>query len=188
MSTGRPRAQTPSQTVGPFFNLKLRSSNVLADATTAGPRIRIEGRVLDGDGVPVDDALIELWQADREGRYGPPPSPRTDSPFVGFGRAESATGTGAFVFETIKPGAIPDRDDVHAAPHLNLIVFARGLLNHLFTRVYFSDETARNATDPVLQLVPPGRRATLLAAASGPDRFRLDIILQGPGETAFLDA
>jgi len=191
VNTTRPRAQTPSQTVGPFFNLKLRSSNVITHAGVPGQPIRVQGLVLDGDGAPIDDALIELWQADRDGRYDDSPLRGGGSTFVGFGRAESAPGTGAFHFETIKPGAVRRPDGTDEAPHLNLIVFARGMLNHLFTRMYFADEPERNAADPVLARVPSIRRPTLIAAPERSDAtitsYRFDIRLQGDDETVFFD-
>ncbi len=195
--------QTPSQTVGPFFHLALApdapgvtpiAGNVLAGPQTRGERITVEGRVLDGAGVPVDDALIELWQANAAGRYAHPDDDRDavalDPAFSGFGRA--ATGAdGSFRFETVKPGRVPGRGNTLQAPHLNLVVLARGLLSHLFTRLYFADEAEANDEDPVLAAVDPSRRHTLLAARDGtaqPPVYRLDIRLQGPDETVFFDA
>jgi protocatechuate 3,4-dioxygenase alpha subunit len=194
--------QTSSQTVGPYFAYGLtpelyrypyRSAvtDQLLQSGTEGQRIRIEGRVLDGDGEPVPDAMIELWQANAHGRYNHPADDRTDNlldpDFRGFAR----TGTGVdpecrFLFTTIKPGAIGDGQ----APHLNLIVFMRGLLTHLYTRFYFSDEEAANAADPVLARVPAERRHTLIAERDeGPGGvvYRLDIHMQGPHETVFFD-
>ena len=186
---------TPSQTVGPFFhNCLLREDapgNVLVRPETAGKRIRIEGHVYDGQGAPVADALVEIWQANSHGRYRHPVDQRAaplDPAFVGFGRCGTDE-TGRYWFETIKPGAVPFDRDRPQAPHLCVTVFARGLLNHLVTRLYFEDEPA-NAADPVLQRVPEDRRATLLAKRATVDGtvvYRFDIILQGEGETAFFN-
>jgi protocatechuate 3,4-dioxygenase alpha subunit len=188
-------AVTGSQTVGPFFHdAMLRADavrNVLAGPATAGERIRIEGHVYDGDGQGVPDAMIEIWQANSYGRYHHPADGRDlplDAEFSGFGR----TGTdadGLFWFETIKPGRVPFDAERMQAPHIAVAVFARGLLNHLATRLYFGDEPA-NADDPVLGLVPAERRATLVAQpadADGVRVYRLDIVLQGPGETVFFN-
>jgi protocatechuate 3,4-dioxygenase alpha subunit len=194
--------QTPSQTVGPFFAYGLtpelyhyayRSavSDRLVQDGTEGQRIRIEGRVLDGEGEPIPDAMIEVWQANAHGRYNHPADQRSDNlldpSFKGFAR----TGTGVdpecrFVFDTIRPGAVGEGQ----APHLNLIVFMRGLLSHLYTRLYFSDETEANAADSVLARVPPERRHTLIAERDetpGGVVYRLDIRMQGPNETVFFD-
>ena len=188
----------PSQTVGPFFlHCLLRPDacrNVLVRPETAGERIRIEGRVLDGDGVPVPDAIVEIWQANGRGRYNHPADARDaaalDAGFVGFGRSGTDE-AGRYWFETIRPGAVPiDAEGTQMqAPHLCVIIAARGLLNHLATRLYFADEPA-NATDPVLRRVPAARRATLLAQPHGGDGQRLycwDIHLQGADETVFFN-
>lgn len=191
--------QTPSQTVGPFFAYGLTPEQYgyaftgiahgnLLDGEVEGERIRIEGRVLDGKGDPVDDAMIEIWQADAQGRYAHPADPRgSNARFKGFGR----TGTGTdprsrFVFETIKPGVV----SVGQAPHINVIVFMRGLLSHAYTRIYFSDEAAANAVDAVLQSVPAGRRATLIAErreTTAGTVYKFDIRMQGDTETVFFD-
>ncbi|HEX6797847.1 MAG TPA: protocatechuate 3,4-dioxygenase subunit alpha [Ktedonobacterales bacterium] len=190
---------SPSQTVGPFFlNCLLRDDahrNVLVGPQTAGERIRIEGRVLDGNGAPVPDAMVEIWQANAAGRYRHPADQRDDLPldpdFIGFGRS-GTDDAGAFWFETVRPGAVPFESDRMQAPHIGLHVFARGLLNHLTTRLYFDGEPA-NASDPVLLRVPEARRATLFArrapgaAVAEPAIYRLDIVLQGPGETVFFN-
>jgi protocatechuate 3,4-dioxygenase, alpha subunit len=186
---------TSSQTVGPFFAPALLREdarrNVLTQPETVGERIRIAGRVLDGDGVPVPDALVEIWQANAHGRYyhaadqGPAP---LDPSFCGFGRSGTAE-DGSYWFETVKPGPIPFAGERLQAPHICVTVFARGLLNHLVTRLYFEDEPT-NAGDPVLQCVPADRRATLLARREPGDTavvYRLDIVLQGAGETAFFN-
>jgi protocatechuate 3,4-dioxygenase alpha subunit len=157
----------------------------------AGERIRIEGRVLDGDRLPIPDAMIEIWQANAAGRYNHPTDGRDlplDPQFTGFGRAGTDT-HGSYWFETIKPGAVPFDDRRLQAPHICVTVFARGLLNHLYTRLYFADDAA-TADDPVLQLVPAARRATLLAQPAKLDGitvYRFDIVLQGVGETVFFN-
>jgi protocatechuate 3,4-dioxygenase, alpha subunit len=188
---------TGSQTVGPFFSPALLREdarrNVLTRPQTAGERIRIEGRVLDGDGVPVPDAMVEIWQANAHGRYNHPADqgPAALEPsFLGFGRSGTEE-DGSYWFETVKPGPVPfdaERQRLQA-PHICVTVFARGLLNHLVTRLYFEDEPT-NAGDPVLQRVPEQRRATLLARRepAGPAVvYRFDIVLQGAGETAFFN-
>jgi protocatechuate 3,4-dioxygenase, alpha subunit len=190
---------TPSQTVGPFFAYGLDPKgrydwvqtvgNDLITPDASGERIRIEGRVLDGDGAPVNDAMVEIWQADAAGRYAhPADTRRPNAKFTGFGR----TGTeadGGFAFSTIKPGAVPGPEGKTQAPHILVAVFARGMLRHLYTRIYFADE-AGNANDPVLALVPADRRATLTAKReekSGRPTYVFDIRLQGEGETVFFE-
>jgi protocatechuate 3,4-dioxygenase alpha subunit len=193
-----PHLLTPSQTVGPFFRDGLLRkddntlSNVLVRPQTLGERVRIAGRVLDGAGEGIPDALVEIWQANAAGRYHHPADARhavpLDPAFIGFGRSGTDAG-GAFWFDTIKPGQVPLDGERMQAPHIGVIVFARGLLNHLVTRLYFADEPA-NAVDAVLLRVPPERRHTLVArrdAADGNAVYRFDIILQGAGETVFLN-
>ena len=183
--------QTPSQTVGPFFRPSLIHTGAenLVRPETRGTRIIIEGRLIDGDGAPVTDAMIEIWQANAEGRYDHPADDQEkllDPAFHGWGRVASDAG-GGFRFHTIKPGATPGRNGALQAPHINLLIFARGLLKRLVTRIYFPYE-ALNETDAVLNAVPPQRRATLIAKAA-PDAgsLRFDIVLQGANETVFLD-
>lgn len=188
--------QTPSQTVGPYFAYGLTPEQygydfkelVGADLTTSdpeGPRIRIEGCVYDGEGNPVPDALIEIWQADAQGRYAHPADGRaSNSEFVGFGRMGTGTDPeNRFIFETIKPGSV----DGDQAPHISVIVMMRGLLTHTFTRIYFADEETANATDPVLCSVDQDRRSTLLATLIGDGVYRFDIHMQGDNETVFFD-
>jgi len=189
------RALTPSQTVGPFFHdCLLRAGaqcNALAGDDAAGQRIHVHGRVLDGDGAPVPDGVLELWQADDRGIYHHPADPRWTRPtgFVGFGRV-GTDHDGRFSFTSVLPGRVPGDGDQHQAPHISIAVFARGLLNHLFTRMYFPDEPS-NATDPTLLCVPVHRRPTLIAHAVPPDgtdiarTYRFDIVLQGRDETVF---
>jgi protocatechuate 3,4-dioxygenase alpha subunit len=181
---------TPTQTIGPFFSPALLRDvmNVLTTDSTAGQRIRIEGRVFDGAGNVVPDALIEIWQANSYGRFNHPRDRRDlplDPEFGGFGRS-GTDDDGVYWFETIKPGPVPFQGDQLQAPHLSVTVHARGMLNHAQTRLYFEDEAA-NASDPILQLVPAARRGTLLARAVAPGRYRFDIVLQGPDETVFFD-
>jgi protocatechuate 3,4-dioxygenase, alpha subunit len=182
---------TPSQTVGPFFEVGLLRDppNVIAKPGVRGERIRIEGRVLDGDGATVPDAMVEIWQADANGRYRHPADRQemVDEDFTGFGRSGTDE-DGAFWFETVKPGAVPSTSRGSQAPHLNLCVFARGLLDHLITRLYFEDEP--NDGDEVLCSVPEHRRSSLLAKRMRRDDktlYRFDIVLQGEGETVFFD-
>ena len=191
--------RTPSQTVGPYLHIGLVQGDygqreifttVLADAGSAGPHIRIVGRVLDGEGNIVPDALIEIWQADAEGRYAHPADgrPLSSNSFRGFGRCATDK-DGGFAFDSIKPGRVPGPGGVLQAPHINVGIFARALVKRLFTRIYFAGEPA-NASDPVLALVPTDRRDTLMARpdAASPGLYRFDIRLQGAGETVFFDA
>jgi protocatechuate 3,4-dioxygenase, alpha subunit len=171
---------TPSQTVGPFFGVGLPFERGEQIAPPGSARvIRIEGQVLDGSGQPVPDALLEIWQPDDQGRY------RTvvAGGAMGFGRCRTDS-EGAFSITTIKPGATPAPDGQKQAPHLNVTVFARGLLRHLVTRMYFPDESEANATDSVLNLVEPARRETLIAKTWG-DVLHFDVRLQGERETVF---
>ncbi len=188
--------ETPSQTAGPYVHigtvpsaagLPVRTqekANVLAAADADGERIRIEGIILDGAGDVVRDAMIELWQADPQGRYAA-------GSFIGWGRAVADFKTGEWVFETVKPGPTKYADGRMQAPHLNLLLFARGINIHLHTRLYFADEDAANADDPVLAAVgSPALRQTLIAEAEqrgGETVYRFEIRLQGEGETVFFD-
>jgi len=185
--------QTPSQTVGPFFSFALphEGHEVLVTDATIGERIEIEGRVIDGDGEPLDDALIEIWQANAAGRYDHPDD-RQEKPldpnFHGFGRCPTDE-SGRFHFRTIRPGPVPGPGNTLQAPHINVAVFARGMLKQLMTRIYFDGEPL-NADDPILGLInEPGRRNTLIARrGTGKNgRYVFDIRLQGPGETVFFD-
>jgi protocatechuate 3,4-dioxygenase alpha subunit len=189
------RGVTPSQTVGPFFHPGLLRAdmrrNVLVGPATVGERVRVEGRVLDGEGAPVPDAMVEVWQANAAGRYNHPADTRPlplDPDFLGYGR--SGTGEdGAFWFETIKPGPVPYDGQRLQAPHLVVTVSARGLLNHLVTRLYFGDEPA-NESDPILQRIDPARRGTLIARrgeSASAVVYHFDIVLQGDNETVFFD-
>jgi protocatechuate 3,4-dioxygenase alpha subunit len=184
---------TAHQTVGPFFHVGLAwlTGETLAGPEVPGERVTIGGRILDGDGAPVPDAMIEIWQANAQGRYAHPEdrqgAPREPG-FTGFGRV-AADEAGGFRFTTVKPGRVPGPGGRLQAPHLVVAVFMRGLLKHLVTRIYFPEE-AGNADDPVLSLVEPARRATLIAkkVAGGDGVLEWNVILQGEGETVFFDA
>ncbi|HXZ13669.1 MAG TPA: protocatechuate 3,4-dioxygenase subunit alpha [Candidatus Sulfotelmatobacter sp.] len=184
---------TASQTVGPFFTIGLNplARNNLVPSGAAGKLCTIRGRILDGDGVPVPDGMIETWQANAAGEYvraeiSAPSSRATE--FTGFGRI-STDERGAFQFTTILPGPIPAPGGGVQAPHIAVLVFARGLLRHLVTRIYFPDEPA-NAADPILKMVPPGRRSTLIARkiSESSDILECDVVLQGEAETVFFEA
>jgi len=181
--------QTPSQTVGPFFRDALirGSENILVNEQTAGQRILIKGQVLDGDGQPVTDALVEIWQADAQGFFNheiDPNQAQADPHFYGFGRSDTVD-NGCFTFKTIKPGTVPGQ----AAPFVNVRVFARGMLIHAVTRLYFADESG-NEQDAVLYSIDETRRHTLIAQrAETADlpTYRFDIHLQSENETVFFN-
>jgi protocatechuate 3,4-dioxygenase alpha subunit len=188
---------TPSQTVGPFLAIGLPWPDgpcVVQDGTPGA--ITISGRVLDGVGEPVPDALIETWQAGPDGRFAHPDDPRgapargAPGPgFRGFGRCPTDP-AGRYRIVTLRPGPLPCPDGGTEAPHLDVSVFARGLLDRVVTRIYFPDETAANAADPVLSAIDPGRAATLIATpkpGGAAGQFRFDIRLQGSRETVFFD-
>jgi protocatechuate 3,4-dioxygenase alpha subunit len=181
---------TPSQTVGPYFAIGLvaLAHADLSGPDAGGPVYAFAGRVLDGAGVPVEDAALELWRAGPDGRY---PGLTSPPAWAGFGRI-ATDAQGRFSFTTCKPGRVAGPEGTLQAPHLAVHVFMRGLLRHLVTRVYFPDEVEANAADPVLALVEPERRATLVAragpAAPGrPPALGWDVVLQGPRETVFFD-
>lgn len=189
-----PLLQTPSQTVGPFFALGLTArqygygtsqiagERILREGMIGDP-IRVSGQVLDGEDSPISDALVEIWQADAHGVYADAQAFADPAAFHGFGR--SGTGSNpnhSFAFETIKPGGHDGE-----APHLNAIITMRGLLLHAYTRVYFADDHAANAVDPILKLVPANRRHTLMAHRLPGGTYRFDIRMQGEDETVFFD-
>jgi len=185
---------TPSQTVGPFFSFGLTGEKCLvrcvATPQAKGERVRLVCRVLDGDGVPVPDAMLEIWQADADGKYNHPDDTQheaADPGCTGFGRMGTSE-EGNCEFETIKPGRVPGPANVLQAPHLNLAVFARGMLKQLYTRIYFAEDPA-NQEDPVLALIPAERRKSLMAQADPghPGAWRFDVHLQGEQETVFFD-
>jgi len=198
--------ESASQTAGPYVHIGLIPkqagfdifendfSNVLAGRRTKGERIRIEGRVLDGLGLPLRDVLLEIWQANAAGKYNHP-ADRQDKPiddsFRGWGRAGSDFETGLYVFETIKPGSVVGRRGRPMAPHVNVWIAARGINIGLNTRMYFSDEIEANAKDPVLNLIEQApRRETLIAKREERGEnvvYTFDIYLQGERETVFFD-
>ena len=188
--TSDPLVLTPSQTVGPYLSLALDWPDgpyVVPDGTPEA--FWLNGTLLDGDGRPVPDGLVETWQADPDGRFDHPGDPRgavTSSVpgFRGFGRCPTDS-EGRYRILTVRPGPLPTPEGATEAPHLTMSVFARGLLDRVVTRVYFEGEPA-NESDPALSSVPPERRGTLVAAREA-DGFRFDIRLQGDGETVFFD-
>ena len=181
---------TAAQTVGPFVSIGFEKSAVrdIAPAGVAGERVTITGRILDGDGQPVTDAVIETWQANSYGKYAHPDDAQEkllEDNFKGFGRVLTDT-QGGFRLTTIKPGTVAGPGGQEQAPHITVVIFMRGLLKQLMTRIYFPDDAA-NATDPVLSLVPAARRATLIAAKSADGTLQWNVYLQGPHETVFFD-
>lgn len=186
---------TPSQTVGPFYHFALERPE-WSDLTIGGVRgekIRIEGRITDGEGAPCPDAFLEIWQADAGGKYDHPDDTQDKKPdprFRGFGRA-SADKDGVYRFTTIMPGRVPGPGNTLQAPHINVSVFARGLLKQLVTRIYFADHAEANEVDPVLSRIDdPVVRRTIVAQKNdggGIPTYRFDVILQGKGETAFFE-
>jgi len=190
---------TPSQTVGPYFKYGLTPgreyqwndafSNDLITPDVSGERIRIVGQVFDGDGAVIPDSMLEIWQADAQGRFADPQDTRAlpNAAFRGFGRC-GTDANGGFSFHTIRPGAVPGPGGKPQAPHILLAVFARGMTQQAITRIYFEGEAA-NAADPILALVPAERRATLIAkrGQDGVPAYRFDVHLQGDSETVFFD-
>ena len=199
--------ETPSQTAGPYVHIGLiphqagfdifdkNFTNVLVGPDTAGERIRIEGHVFDGAGMPLKDALVEIWQANAAGRYNHPADRQEkllDKAFRGWGRTGADFETGLFWFDTVKPGSvIGRRGHRFMAPHVSFWIVARGINIGLSTRMYFSDEEAANHADPVLNLVEPDtRRRTLIAQramSEGAVVYTFDVYLQGERETVFFD-
>ena len=204
------RRETASQTAGPYVHIGLAPEaagfdifennfgNVLVSEATQGKRIRIEGRVFDGIGTVLKDVLIEIWQANAEGKYAHPgdrqPGKQLDPHFRGWGRACTDFESGVYAFETIKPGPVEGRNGRVMAPHVNAWIVARGINIGLNTRIYFSDEAEANAKDAVINLIEwEARRKTLVAerldakAGNGAVVYRFDIRLQGEDETVFFD-
>jgi len=182
------RAST-SQTIGPYLRIGLEWMQIedLAPKGIAGERVSIRGRVVDADAKPVNDAAIEIWQANSQGRYAHPEDKQDkpiDAAFRGYGRSLTDD-NGAFRFNTIKPGRVAGPGGKLQAPHLSVTIFMRGLLKQLQTRIYFPDDPA-NAEDPVLALVPAERRSTLIARRNG-EVLEWNVVLQGKGETVFFD-
>lgn len=212
---GKDRAQeadkgiTPSQTVGPFFAYGLTPKgrahwdpngtyawketigDNLITPDAAGEKIRLEGQITDGDGKPIVDAMIEIWQADAQGRYASAADPRrpSNAKFRGFGRSATDK-NGVFGFDTIKPGQVPGQGKDQAgkmqAPHIVFCIYSRGMLRQIYTRAYFADEAA-NAADQILNLVPADRRQTLIAKKGEGNAYRFDIRVQGGDETVFFE-
>jgi protocatechuate 3,4-dioxygenase alpha subunit len=183
---------TTWQTVGPFFSIGfswLYRDN-LAGPGVSGERVEIAGRILDSDGKPVPDGIVEIWQANSQGKYADPDDPQektAESGFTGYGRVPTDD-AGRFRFTTIKPGRVPGPDGKLQAPHLAISVFTRGLLRRLITRIYFPDEPS-NSEDFALSLVEESRRGTLIAKKmeGRADALEWNVVLQGPGETVFFD-
>jgi protocatechuate 3,4-dioxygenase, alpha subunit len=189
---------TTSQTVGPYFKIGLSwlYRDTLLGEGVSGERVTIQGRIFDGDGVPVPDAILEVWQANAQGKYNHPEDTQ-DKPlelgFTGFARVP-VNAEGVFRFATIKPGPVPGPDGKEQAPHLQVSIFMRGLLRRVVTRIYFPDEP-RNGADSILNLVEAARRSTLIAKKTaqrstketGPTTLEWNVILQGPEETVFFD-
>jgi protocatechuate 3,4-dioxygenase alpha subunit len=193
------KIQTPSQTIGPYFAYGLIpegygkagiATNILVNDNTQGEHIRIHGQVVDGNDEPVREALLEIWQADNSGRYRhPEDKPDIDSDFAGFGR-RGTDENGMYSFVTIKPGRVKGRAAELQAPHINMIVFMRGILVHAYTRIYFSDEYESNQSDRILAGIEASRRHTLIAQRDDTrqlTRYSFDIHLQGDDETVFFD-
>ncbi|MCR6735124.1 MAG: protocatechuate 3,4-dioxygenase subunit alpha [Afipia sp.] len=191
---------TPSQTVGPYFKYGLTPghdyqwndafSNDLVTLDVSGERIRMVGQVFDGAGAVIPDAMLEIWQADAQGRFANPQDTRAlpNAAFKGFGRC-GADANGGYSFHTIRPGAVPGPDGKPQAPHVLLAVFARGMTQQAITRIYFEDQETANAADPILALVPAERRGTLIGRREQGDvvTYRFDVYLQGDKETVFFD-
>ena len=181
---------TSSQTIGPYLHIGMTwlVDENMAPQGVAGERVTIQGRMVDGDGTPVNDAMVEIWQANSHGKYAHPEDARelsVDKAFTGFGRVYTDD-DGRFRFHTIKPGRVPAPGGGEQAPHLNITLFMRGLLKHLITRVYFEGEN--NDADPVLARVPPERRATLVARRGDePGVLEWNVVLRGDDETVFFD-
>ena len=194
--------ETPSQTAGPYVHIGCVPNfcdiegvypNDLGDSMvndkTKGERITVTGTVYDGTGTPLKDAMVEIWQADAEGLYpGKDPRGQADPNFTGWGRKAGDYDTGEWVFETIKPGAVPFKDGRMMAPHITFWVVARGINIGLQTRMFFPDEAGANAQDPLLTRIEHQNRvSTLIAEKTGDGAYRFDIRLQGEGETIFFD-
>lgn len=182
---------TPSQTVGPYLRIAFTALAVdaIAASGATGEHLTIEGRAVDGDGKPISDAALEVWQADASGKYAHAEDATRSAAgkFRGFGRILTDA-DGAFRFTTVKPGPVPGPKGAMQAPHLVVTVFMRGLLKQLLTRIYFPDDPG-NAGDPILLLVPAERRATLVAKRSLQAKATLEwnLVLQGENETVFFD-
>lgn len=194
--------ETPSQTAGPYVHIGLTPNyceiggvygvdlgTAMVNDQTLGDRITVRGRIFDGADAPVRDALVEIWQADSAGLYNSPSDTRgtADPNFIGWGRCPTNAEDGYFQFETIKPGRVPFRDGRLMASHITLWIVARGINIGLHTRIYFSDEADANAADPLLLRIEHRHRVETMIAQKEGSTYTLDIHLQGPKETVFLD-
>lgn len=195
--------ESPSQTAGPYVHIGCVPNfcgiegvypedlgTAMVNEKTKGERIKVSGTVYDGTGTPLKDAMIEIWQADADGLYPSPEEHRgtADPNFTGWGRKAGDYGTGEWVFETVKPGAVPFPDGRMMAPHITFWVVARGINIGLQTRMYFPDEADANAKDPILTRIEHQNRVpTLIATRTGDGAYRFDIYLQGENETVFFD-
>lgn len=179
---------TPSATVGPYLAIGLTwADGVWAASEGSEGGFWIRGRMLDGNGDVVPDAMVETWQADPDGGFASPEDPRGAAAYAGFrGYARAQTLTGEFAVFTLKPGRVPDGEGGLQAPHVDVSIFARGLLDRVVTRIYFADEAEANAEDAVLGGLPDDRRQTLIAERTD-DGYRFDVNLQGDRETVFFD-
>lgn len=194
--------ESPSQTAGPYVHIGLTPNFLgiggvwqsdlgvaMINERTRGERIVVSGRVMDGNGAALRDCLVEIWQADAAGLYPSPAEMRgaADPNFTGWGRCAADPETGEFRFATIKPGRVPYREGAMQAPHISFLILARGINLGLNTRMYFGDEAAANAEDPLLARIEHRDRAATLIAPRAGDTYTFDIRLQGAGETVFLD-
>ncbi|MEO8741079.1 MAG: protocatechuate 3,4-dioxygenase subunit alpha [Casimicrobiaceae bacterium] len=181
---------TASQTVGPYLKIGFATLtfDTIAAKNVPGEHFVLQGRVFDGDAKAINDSSVEIWQANANGKYASPEDTQKKAlapGFRGYGRVLTDA-AGAFRFATIKPGRVPGPGGVLQAPHLAVVIFMRGSLRHLLTRIYFADDPA-NAEDPILKLVPSERRTTLIARAAKPGVLEWDVHMQGPNETVFFD-
>ncbi|MGO4451681.1 protocatechuate 3,4-dioxygenase subunit alpha [Phyllobacterium sp. TAF24] len=194
--------ETPSQTAGPYVHIGCTPNfsgitgvyeadlgASMVNDQTFGERVTLRGRIFDGTGTPLRDALVEVWQADAKGLYNSPSEMRgaADANFSGWGRCPTDIETGEYIFETIKPGRVPYKDGRLMAPHVTLWIVARGINIGLQTRLYFADEEAANAEDPVLQRIEHRNRVPTLLARKDGSTYHFDIRLQGEKETVFFD-
>ncbi|WEZ85626.1 protocatechuate 3,4-dioxygenase subunit alpha (plasmid) [Rhizobium sp. 32-5/1] len=194
--------ETASQTAGPYVHIGCMPNfagisgvyetdlgSAMVNDRTLGQRITVRGRVIDGAGTPLKDAMIEIWQADASGLYNSPSDLRgtADPDFTGWGRCPTSTETGGYVFETIKPGRVPFKDGRLMAPHITFWIVARGINIGLQTRLYFPEESEANASDPLLLRIEHRQRAETLIASVEGSVYTFDIHLQGEKETVFLD-
>jgi len=194
--------ETPSQTAGPYVHIGLTPNFCgiggvyetdlgarMVNEQTLGERITITGRVIDGTGTPLKDALVEIWQADAAGLYNSPTELRgsADPNFSGWGRCPTAADDGVFIFKTVKPGRVPFKDGRPMAPHITFWIVARGINVGLHTRMYFPEEAEANAVDPLLARIEHRHRVATLVATGAAPNYVFDIHLQGEKETVFLD-